>query len=150
MLPRHLFVVVICIYLNPSTQDVFCHAWCKTGTFLAPNFDLCDASIVTSPEKSRDLQLFGLGCFAVYQFLNGSDPFHLPKDVVFLNPLTSFSWSLACCSDRLVTEASNQLSSVVGAFDQLPQLQSLNLSGNRLCSFKEAVGMGQLPVVLVA
>lgn len=39
--------------------------------------------------------------------------------------------------------ASNQLSSVVGAFDQLPQLQSLNLSGNRLCSFKEVLDLSR-------
>eukprot|EP00435_Cladocopium_sp_Y103_P048968 s1287_g14.t1 len=39
--------------------------------------------------------------------------------------------------------ASNQLSSVVGAFDQLPQLQSLNLAGNRLCSFKEVLDLSR-------
>ena len=38
----------------------------------------------------------------------------------------------------MTSEASNELSSVVGAFDELPQLKTLNLAGNRLCSFKEA------------
>ncbi|CAK9101551.1 Leucine-rich repeat-containing protein 9 [Durusdinium trenchii] len=39
--------------------------------------------------------------------------------------------------------ASNELSSVVGAFDELPQLKTLNLAGNRLCSFKEVLDLAR-------
>jgi len=40
-------------------------------------------------------------------------------------------------AEQFESEASNELSSVVGAFDQLPQLQILNLAGNHLWSFEE-------------
>ncbi|CAE8736190.1 unnamed protein product [Polarella glacialis] len=43
-----------------------------------------------------------------------------------------------------VNAASNQLTTIIGCFDQNLKLRSINLAGNRICSFKEVLDVARL------
>eukprot|EP00931_Biecheleriopsis_adriatica_P065110 TRINITY_DN39743_c0_g1_i1.p1 TRINITY_DN39743_c0_g1~~TRINITY_DN39743_c0_g1_i1.p1 ORF type:complete len:1541 (+),score=395.74 TRINITY_DN39743_c0_g1_i1:64-4686(+) len=60
------------------------------------------------------------------------------------NQLENLDGIAAAPSLTELNAASNRITSVIGAFSQTPKLRSLNLSGNRICSFREVLDLSRL------